>query len=143
MDFDFLDFHLGRVNRNLLLYKGSRFCGLCWSICSCFNSKVAIYLASISLREKVSKIFIFLASIAILGGYPATFGNKPFLSLDNKSIIASFSAMLASFCWASSIVLEKATLRQIYFELMTCIRLIVIGTVAMLIIISSGNFSDI
>ena len=51
--------------------------------------------------------------------------------------------MLASLCWARSIVLGKATLRQIYFELMTCIRLIVIGTVAMLIIISSGDFSDI
>ena len=103
----------------------------------------AISLASIVLREKVSKSFIFLASTAILGGYLTTFGNKPFLFLDNKSIIASLFALLASFCWGSSTVLGKAALKQIPFELMTCIRLIVTGTVALLIITSSGNISDI
>ena len=103
----------------------------------------AISLASIVLREKVSKSFIFLASTAILGGYLTTFGNKPFLFLDNKSIIASLFALLASFCWGSSTVLGKAALKQISFELMTCIRLIVTGTVALLIITSSGNISDI
>ena len=51
--------------------------------------------------------------------------------------------MLASFCWGSSTVLGKAALKQISFELMTCIRLIVTGTVALLIITSSGNISDI
>ena len=103
----------------------------------------AISLASIVLREKVSKNFIFLASTAILGGYLTTFGNKPFLFLDNKSITASLFALLASFCWGSSTVLAKAALKQIPFELMTCIRLIVTGTVALLIITSSGNISDI
>ena len=103
----------------------------------------AISLASIVLREKVSKSFIFLASTAILGGYLTTFGNKPFLFLDNKSITASLFALLASFCWGSSTVLGKAALKQISFELMTCIRLIVTGTVALLIITSSGNISDI
>ena len=103
----------------------------------------AISLASIVLREKISKSFIFLASTAILGGYVTTFGNKPFLFLDNKSIIASLFALLASFLWGSSTVLGKAALKQIPFELMTCIRLIVTGTVALLIITSSGNISDI
>ena len=103
----------------------------------------AISLASIVLREKVSKSFIFLASTAILGGYLTTFGNKPFLFLDNKSIIASLFALLASFCWGSSTVLGKAALKQIPFELMTCTRLIVTGTVALLIITSSGNISDL
>ena len=103
----------------------------------------AISLASIVLREKVSKSFIFLASTAILGGYVTTFGNKPFLFLDNKSIIASLFALLASFLWGSSTVLGKAALKQIPFELMTCIRLIVTGTVALLIITSSGNISDV
>ena len=103
----------------------------------------AISLASIVLREKVSKSFIFLASTAILGGYLTTFGNKPFLFLDNKSIIASLFALLASFFWGSSTVLGKAALKQIPFELMTCTRLIVTGTVALLIITSSGNISDI
>ena len=103
----------------------------------------AISLASIVLKERVSKSFVFLASTAILGGYLTTFGNKPFLFLDNKSITASLFALLASFCWGSSTVLAKAALKQIPFELMTCIRLIVTGTVALLIITSSGNISDI
>jgi len=51
--------------------------------------------------------------------------------------------MLASFCLGSSTILGKAALKQIPSELMTCIRLIVTGTVAILIVISSGNFSDI
>ena len=103
----------------------------------------AISLTSVVLREKVSKSVIFLASTVILGGYLTTFGNKPFLFLDNKSIIASIFALLSSFCWGSSTIFGKATLKQIPFELMTCIRLIVTGVVALLIIISSGNFSDI
>ena len=103
----------------------------------------AISLASIILKEKLSKRFIFLASIAILGGYLTTFGNKSFLHLDSKSIIASLLALLASFCWGSSTVLGKDALKQIPFELVTCIRLIVTGTVALFIITSSGNFSDI
>ena len=103
----------------------------------------AISLASIFLKERVSKSFIFLASTAILGGYLTTFGNKPFLFLDNKSIIASLFALLASFFWGSSTVLGKAALKQIPFELMTCIRLIITGTVALLIITSSGNISNI
>ena len=103
----------------------------------------AISLASIVLREKVSKSFIFLASTAILGGYLTTFGNKPLLFLDNKSIVASLFALLASFCWGSSTVLGKAALKQIPFQIMTCIRLIVTGTVALLIITSSGNISDL
>ena len=103
----------------------------------------AISLASIVLREKVSKSFIFLASTAIIGGYLTNFGNMPFLFLDNKSMIASLFALLASFCWGSSTLLGKAALNQISFELMTCIRLIVTGTVALLIITSSGNISDI
>ena len=71
----------------------------------------AISLASIVLRERVSKSFIFLASTAILGGYLTTFGNKPLLFLDNKSIIASLFALLASFYWSSSTVLRKAALK--------------------------------
>ena len=90
----------------------------------------AISLASIVLRE-VSKSFILLASTAIQGGYLTTCGNKPFL----------FS-LLASFFWCSSTVLGKAALKQIPFELMTCIRLIVTGTVAVLIITSWGNISE-
>ena len=103
----------------------------------------AISLANIILREKVPTSFVFLASTAILGGYLTTFGNKLFLFLDNKSIIASLFAMLASFRWGNSTILRKAALKQIPFELMTCIKLIVTGTVALLIIISSGNFFNI
>ena len=57
----------------------------------------AISLASIVLGEEVLKSFIFLASKAILGRYLTTFGNKPFLFLDNKSIIATLFALLESF----------------------------------------------
>ena len=51
--------------------------------------------------------------------------------------------MLASFCWGSSTVLGKSALKQVPFELMTCIRLIITGTIALIIITLSGNISDI
>tara|TARA_Y100001970_G_C14200229_1_gene840672 strand:- start:315 stop:1202 length:888 start_codon:yes stop_codon:yes gene_type:complete len=102
----------------------------------------AISLASFILKEKLSKRFILLAFTAIAGGYLVTFGNKPFLSLDDKSVIASLFAFLASFCWGSSTVLGKNALKQIPFELVTSIRLLVTGIIALLIIASSGTFSD-
>lgn len=103
----------------------------------------AISLAGAILREKLSKRFIYLAIIAMFGGYLVTFGNKPIENWDDKSIIASLCALLASFCWGSSTVLGKHALRQLPFELVTGMRLLITAIMALIVIAYLGNISDV
>ena len=94
----------------------------------------AISLAGVILKEKLSKRFMFLAIIAMFGGYLVTFGNKPFGNWDDKSTIASLCALLASFCWGSSTVLGKHALKQLTFEVVTGMRLFITAIIAIIII---------
>ena len=103
----------------------------------------AISLAGVILKEKLSKRFMFLAIIAMFGGYLVTFGNKPFGNWDDKSTIASLCALLASFCWGSSTVLGKHALKQLTFEIVTGMRLFITAIIALIIIAYSGSFSDV
>ena len=103
----------------------------------------AISLAGVILKEKLSKRFMFLAIIAMFGGYLVTFGNKPFGNWDDKSTIASLCALLASFCWGSSTVLGKHALKQLTFEVVTGMRLFITAIIALVIIAYSGSFSDV
>ena len=103
----------------------------------------AISLAGVILKEKLSKRFMFLAVIAMFGGYLVTFGNKPFGNWDDKSTIASLCALLASFCWGSSTVLGKHALKQLTFEVVTGMRLFITAIIALIIIAYSGGFSDV
>ena len=103
----------------------------------------AISLAGVILKEKLSKRFMFLAIIAMFGGYLVTFGNKPFGNWDDKSTIASLCALLASFCWGSSTVLGKHALKQLTFEVVTGMRLFITAIIALIIIAYSGSFSDV
>ena len=102
----------------------------------------AISLAGAILREKLSKRFMFLAIIAMFGGYLVTFGNKPFGNWDDKSIIASLCALLASFCWGSSTVLGKHALKQLPFEVVTGMRLLITAIMALIVISYLGNISE-
>tara|TARA_Y100000748_G_C15425586_1_gene461205 strand:- start:120 stop:1016 length:897 start_codon:yes stop_codon:yes gene_type:complete len=103
----------------------------------------AISLAGVILKEKLSKRFMFLAIIAMFGGYLVTFGNKPFGNWDDKSTIASLCALLASFCWGSSTVLGKHALKQLTFEVVTGMRLFITAIISLIIIAYSGSFSDV
>ena len=103
----------------------------------------AISLAGVILKEKLSNRFMFLAVIAMFGGYLVTFGNKPFGNWDDKSTIASLCALLASFCWGSSTVLGKHALKQLTFEVVTGMRLFITAIIALIIIAYSGGFSDV
>ena len=103
----------------------------------------AISLAGVILKEKLSKRFMFLAVIAMFGGYLVTFGNKPFGNWDDKSTIASLCALFASFCWGSSTVLGKHALKQLTFEVVTGMRLFITAIIALIIIEYSGSFSDV
>ena len=103
----------------------------------------AISLAGVILKEKLSKRFIGLAFIAISGGYLVTFGNQSIIDWNDKSLIASLCALLASFCWGSSTVLGKHALKQLPFEVVTGLRLLITAIITIFIITYSSTVTEV
>ena len=105
-----------------------------------FQPIFAISLASIILKEHITKRFLILALSAIVGGYLITFGNNSMADWDDKTIIAALLALLAAFSWGSSTVLGKQALKQISFMTLTSLRLSITGAITLFIIISTGQY---
>ena len=103
----------------------------------------AISLAGVILKEKLSKRFIGLAFIAMSGGYLVTFGNQSIIDWNDKSLIASLCALLASFCWGSSTVLGKHALKQLPFEVVTGLRLLITAVITVFIITYSSTVTEV
>ena len=99
-----------------------------------FQPIFAISLASIILKEHITKRFLILALSAIVGGYLITFGNNSMADWDDKTIIAALLALLAAFSWGSSTVLGKHALKQISFMTLTSLRLSITGAITLFII---------
>ena len=103
----------------------------------------AISLASIILKEKLSRKFLLIASLAIIGSFLVTFGLQPFSQWEDKMIIASLFALLAAFSWGSSTVLGKHALKNLSFQLVTSLRLIITSITCLVIVISSYDLNVI
>ena len=97
----------------------------------------AISLASVILKEKLSKKFLLLATIAIIGSFLVTFGLQPISQWEDETIIASLFAFLAAFSWGSSTVLGKHALKKLSFQIVTSLRLIITSFVCLFVIIST------
>lgn len=83
----------------------------------------AITLAAILLKERLPKIFIKWAIIALIGAYFMTFGGQlPNLNTGDKTLMAAGFALLATVSFASSTVLSKRLLRKIDFHFATYLR---------------------
>ena len=99
----------------------------------------AISLSSIILKEKLSRRFISLAMVALIGGYLVTFGSMPMTDWDDKTMIAALLALLAAFSWGSSTVLGKHALNRLPFTTVTGLRLFLTAIFAIIIFsITSG-----
>ena len=103
-----------------------------------FQPLFAVSLASIILKEKLSKRYLVLAFSAMIGGYLVTFGSDPISLGDDNTLIAALFSLLAAFCWGSSTVLGKKALMFLPYSVVTALRLIITTFVGMLIIIYSG-----
>ena len=103
----------------------------------------AISLASVILKEKLSKKFLFLASVAIIGSFLVTFGLQPLSEWGDKTIIASLFALLAAFSWGSSTVIGKYALKNLSFQLVTSLRLIITAVICLIIIIGTEDLQVI
>ena len=108
-----------------------------------FQPLFAISLAAVVLKERITKRFLILAAMALIGGYFVTFGLNPIFSGDDKTIIAALLALLAAFCWGSSTVLGKHALKTLSFPVVTALRLSLTAIIAMVVLVAIRGFSEI
>ena len=101
-----------------------------------FQPLFAISLATIILKEKITKRFVILSIIAVIGVYLVTFGLNPIKLWNNNNMVAAFYAILAALCWGSSTVLGKYILKTLSFSLVTALRLLLTTVFGIIIIIS-------
>jgi drug/metabolite transporter (DMT)-like permease len=81
-----------------------------------FQPVFAILLATILLKEKLSKNFLAWGVVAVLGGYLLTFGfHLPYLAEGNHTAQAALLSLLASFSFASSTVFSKNLLDKVNY----------------------------
>lgn len=104
----------------------------------------AISLAAIWLKEKLNRDFFFWASVAIIGAYIMTFGDKlPNLNTGDKTPIAAFFSLIAAISFGSSTVFSKRALRNTGFELGTYLRFLISSIVLLIIVLCFGEFKAI
>ena len=107
----------------------------------------AIVLASIVLHEKLSKHFLFWASLAIVSGYFLTFGLcLPDIHGDATNIKAVLLSILAAFSFGSSTVFSKNLLNKVDFVSATFFRYGMVFLLMLPVILFGGfynNFSQV
>ena len=108
-----------------------------------FQPLFAISLAAVVLKEHITKRFLILAIMALVGGYFVTFGLNPIPAGNDKATIAALLALLAAFCWGSSTVLGKHALKTLSFPLVTALRLSVTAIIAIVVLIAIRGYSEI
>lgn len=108
-----------------------------------FQPLFAISLAAVVLKERITKRFLVLAIMALVGGYFVTFGLNPIPTENDKATIAALLAFLAAFCWGSSTVLGKHALKTLSFPVVTALRLSVTAIIAIIVLVAIRGFSDI
>lgn len=107
-----------------------------------FQPIFAILLATIVLRERLSKRFLGIVFIALVGGYLVTFRDlTPVLSLDSKTVMGALLALGAAFCWGTSTVFGKYALQNRHFYVITALRLLVTSVIAFVILLFLGQQS--
>ncbi len=103
----------------------------------------AIALATILLKEKLRKNFLFWATIAIVSGYFMTFGFRfPDFNTGAHTFYASLLALLAAFSFASSTVFSKIMLQKYTFKTATFFRYGFTAFFMFIIVSFSGKLSQ-
>jgi drug/metabolite transporter (DMT)-like permease len=107
----------------------------------------AIALASLLLKERLSKWFALWASVAILGGYFLTFGLKlPSIDSGSNTTLSALYALVAAFSFGSSTVFSKMILQRYNFATATFYRYGFTALIMLIYTISTGmirQFNDI
>lgn len=100
----------------------------------------AVLLATILLKEKLTKEFFLWSGLAIVGAYFMTFGTTlPNFSTGDKTTIAALFALLAAFSFSSSTVLSKRALRNVDYEMGTYLRFLFSSIIMIVIATTTGD----
>jgi drug/metabolite transporter (DMT)-like permease len=104
----------------------------------------AIILALIVLKEKPKKDFYIWAMVAIIGSYLVTFGlNKPFISFENKTMIAALLGLVAAFSWGSSTVFGKSALKNLSYRVTTFLRFGLTSFLILILLLTTSSLKGI
>lgn len=83
----------------------------------------AVLAAAVLLREKITRRFVLLALLAVLGSYAITFKNLTVnISRDMPTIIAAVLALSAGIMWGTSTSFSKIVLKKVSFVTTTYLR---------------------
>jgi drug/metabolite transporter (DMT)-like permease len=100
----------------------------------------AILLASVILKERISKYFVIWASIALIGGYFLTFGfSAPDFKTGSKTAISAMYALLAAFSFGSSTVFSKMILQRYSYKTATFYRYGFTSLIMLVYLVIAGN----
>ncbi|MBA4318197.1 MAG: EamA family transporter, partial [Flavobacterium sp.] len=103
----------------------------------------ALLLASLLLKEKLSKDFFLWGGLAITGAYLMTFGySLPNLSTGDKTTVAAIFALIAAFSFGASTVLSKMALKNVTFEVGTYLRFAIAAVILTVISIGTGDLNS-
>lgn len=84
---------------------------------------IAILLATLILKEKLTKQFWLWAAVAILGAYLVTFPEIKITGLSfSGGSLGVILALAASFLWGGSTVFGRVVLRKMSFQAVTAVR---------------------
>lgn len=109
-----------------------------------FQPVFAILLATILLKEKLSKNFLVWGIVAVLGGYLLTFGfHLPYLAEGNHTAQAALLSLLASFSFASSTVFSKNLLDKVNYISATFFRYGLTAILMLAVVLFSGHLIEI
>lgn len=104
----------------------------------------AIILATLILKEKITRNFTLWAFLAIVAGYTLTFGfNLPHASSNSNTILAALFALTAAICFGSSTVFSKMVLSKYNFETVTFYRYGFTTVLMFLLVLTMGKFDQI
>jgi drug/metabolite transporter (DMT)-like permease len=104
----------------------------------------AIALASVILKEKLSKYFIIWAVIALFGGYFLTFGlETPDFRTGSNTTLAALYALIAAFSFGSSTVFSKMILQRYSFKTATFYRYGITALLMFLFILVTGKLNNV
>lgn len=109
-----------------------------------FQPVFAILLATILLKEKLSKNFLAWGIVAVLGGYLLTFGfHLPYLTEGNHTAQAALLSLLASFSFASSTVFSKNLLDKVNYISATFFRYGLTAILMLFVVLISGHLMEV
>jgi len=110
-----------------------------------FQPVFAIGLAGVLLGEKITRLFLVYAFIAMVGGYLLTFPDGlPGLDVEGDQAMASILAIGAAFAWGSSTVMGKIALSSLSFPSVTALRMAVTAVLTLpLVLVLDGPRIDL